>query len=83
MKITDKSLIQSFELKNQSNGAEPILLNDSGDLRGQKITQSEPQVTVNNAEEEDLTTAFFAIGAVINIVMVAAYFVWAFKQWKK
>ncbi len=82
MKITDKSLTQSIELKNQFASADSIL-KDSGDDRGQQITQSEPQVTINNTEDEDLTTAFFAVGAVINIVMVAAYFVWAFKQWKK
>ncbi len=27
--------------------------------------------------------AFFAIGMVINVVVLAAFFVWAFKQWKK
>ena len=26
---------------------------------------------------------FFAIGMVINIVMISAYFIWAYKQWKK
>lgn len=32
--------------------------------------------------EKDLT-AFFAIGMVINIVMLGAFFVWAYKQWGK
>jgi len=26
---------------------------------------------------------FFAVGMVINVVVLAAFFVWAFKQWKK
>jgi hypothetical protein len=28
-------------------------------------------------------TGFFAIGFVINIVMITAFFLWARKQWKK
>ena len=32
---------------------------------------------------EDATMAFFAVGMVINLVMITAYFIWAFKQWKK
>ena len=27
--------------------------------------------------------AFFAVGIVINLVMITAYFIWAFRQWKK
>ncbi len=26
---------------------------------------------------------FFAIGVVINLVLITAYFIWAYKQWKK
>lgn len=26
---------------------------------------------------------FFAIGIVINVVLITAYFIWAYKQWKK
>ena len=26
---------------------------------------------------------FFAIGIVINLVLITAYFIWAYKQWKK
>jgi len=26
---------------------------------------------------------FFAIGIVINLVLLAAFFVWAYRQWKK
>jgi heme/copper-type cytochrome/quinol oxidase subunit 2 len=26
---------------------------------------------------------FFGIGVVINVVMITAYFIWAYKQWKK
>jgi cytochrome bd-type quinol oxidase subunit 2 len=38
---------------------------------------------VQKAEQEDLTLNFFVVGGVINIVMILAYFVWAFRQWKK
>lgn len=50
-------------------------------------TDSTPAVyteqPVKEAEQEDLTMNFFVVGGVINIVMILAYFVWAFKQWKK
>jgi len=26
---------------------------------------------------------FFGIGIVINLVMITAYFIWAYKQWKR
>ncbi len=38
---------------------------------------------VKEIEQEDLTMNFFVVGGVINIVMILAYFVWAFRQWKK
>ena len=33
--------------------------------------------------EDDGILAFFAIGIVINLVMITAYVIWAFRQWKK
>jgi heme/copper-type cytochrome/quinol oxidase subunit 2 len=44
--------------------------------------QSEQPAPAIEDGREDLTT-FFAVGIVINIVMITAYFVWAFKQWNK
>lgn len=44
---------------------------------------SEQPIPVHEGEQKNLTTGFFAVGAVINIVMVTAYFIWAYKQWKK
>lgn len=38
---------------------------------------------VQEIEQKDLTTDFFVVGGVINITMILAYFVWAFRQWKK
>ncbi len=31
----------------------------------------------------DDLTAFFAVGMIINLIVLAAFFVWAYKQWKK
>ncbi len=36
---------------------------------------------IANQKDEDLVFGFFAIGIVINIVMITAYFIWAVKQW--
>jgi heme/copper-type cytochrome/quinol oxidase subunit 2 len=34
-------------------------------------------------EQNDSMIGFFGIGVVINVVMITAYFIWAYKQWKK
>jgi hypothetical protein len=49
---------------------------------GSLAAQTEQPAPVIDIERDDLT-AFFAVGIVINIVMITAYFVWAFKQWGK
>ena len=41
---------------------------------------SEQPAPAIEAGREDLTT-FFAVGVVINLVMITAYFIWAYKQW--
>lgn len=42
-------------------------------------TQAERMVSTHN---KDLT-AFFAVGMVINILIVGAFIIWGFKQWKR
>ena len=37
----------------------------------------------NTKSADGLVSGFFAVGIVINIVMVVAYFVWAWRQWGK
>ena len=48
---------------------------------GANAVQTTQPAPVHN--DKDATMAFFAIGMVINVVMVTAYFIWAFKQRKK
>ncbi|MCP4187445.1 MAG: hypothetical protein GY763_07570 [Gammaproteobacteria bacterium] len=38
---------------------------------------------VNGNEHDGLVTGFFAVGMVINILLITAYFIWAIKQWGK
>jgi hypothetical protein len=33
--------------------------------------------------QHEAPIGFFAIGMVVNLVLITAYFVWAYKQWKK
>ncbi|MGI9317175.1 MAG: FeoB-associated Cys-rich membrane protein [bacterium] len=35
------------------------------------------------AAKEDSLVGFFAVGMIINIALVAAYVIWAYKQWKR
>ncbi len=44
---------------------------------------TEQPVSVPEVEEKDLTTNFYLVGGVINITMITAYFIWAFRAWKK
>ena len=44
---------------------------------------TEQPVSVSAQEEKDHTTNFFLVGGVINITMIAAYFIWAFGAWRK
>ena len=40
------------------------------------------ETTVPAPQAEDgITLGFFAIGMVINITMIIAYFIWAYKNW--
>jgi hypothetical protein len=34
-------------------------------------------------EQAHPMTGFFAIGIAINLLLITAYFIWAYKQWKK
>jgi hypothetical protein len=44
---------------------------------------TEQPAAVPPAEEKDLTTNFYVVGGIINIVMISAYFIWAVRAWKK
>jgi heme/copper-type cytochrome/quinol oxidase subunit 2 len=37
----------------------------------------------DNDVQDNSMMGFFAVGLVINIALVAAYFIWAYKQWKR
>jgi len=44
---------------------------------------TEQPVSSPVVDKKDLTTNFFIVGGVINIVMILSYFVWAVRAWKK
>lgn len=44
---------------------------------------TEQPVSASAAEEKDQSTNFYIVGGVINILMITAYFVWAFGAWRK
>ena len=47
------------------------------------MAYTEQPVPTQDAEPDDLMTGFFAIGMAINIIMITAYFIWAYRQWGK
>ena len=55
---------------------------DSSPAASSIAVHSEQPAPVIEAERDDLTS-FFAVGVVVNIVMITAYFFWAYKQWGK
>lgn len=53
-------------------------------LQAQPSTEAVPiQMQSVSAEDGGGLMVFFGIGMVINIVMIAAFFIWAVKQWRK
>lgn len=63
--------------------AEPMNTTDITSVNTTAGLRTEQPVSVSAAEEKDLTTNFYLVGGVINIVMISAYFIWAFRAWKK
>jgi heme/copper-type cytochrome/quinol oxidase subunit 2 len=49
----------------------------------QLTTYTEQPAADSRLEQKDSMIGFFGIGIVINVVMITAYFIWAYKQWKK
>ena len=46
-------------------------------------THTEQPVSAPELEGEHASTSFYVIGGVINITLITAYFIWAFRAWKK
>ena len=44
---------------------------------------TEQPAAVPEDAPNDSMTGFFAVGIVINIVMITAFFIWAYRQWNK
>ena len=44
---------------------------------------TEQPASVSVAEEKDHSNYFYLAGGIINITMISAYFIWAFRAWKK
>ena len=65
-------------------GVETGQMNTAGSISTVNTLEvhSEQPAPVIEVERNDLT-AFFAVGIVINLVMITAYFIWAYKQWGK
>ena len=56
---------------------------DSPSTSADVIAHIEQPVSVPEVEEHAPSANFFVIGGVINITMITAYFIWAFRAWKK
>jgi cytochrome bd-type quinol oxidase subunit 2 len=49
-----------------------------------ELTSYTEQPAVDSGlEQNHPMLGFFGIGIVINVIMITAYFIWAYKQWKK
>jgi len=52
-------------------------------LNKDTVSYTEQPVAAPTPEQKDSLIVFFGIGIVINLVMITAYFIWAYKQWKR
>ena len=55
----------------------------SGVETAEKATLSTSVPAAENPANDNSLMVFFAVGLVVNIVLIAAYVVWAMGQWKK
>ena len=44
---------------------------------------TEQSVSVSEQEEKDLSINFYLVGGAVNLTMITAYFIWAFRAWKR
>jgi len=44
---------------------------------------TEQPVSTPDTEGEHANTSFYEVGGAINITMITAFFIWAFRAWKK
>jgi len=60
-------------------------INSTADFSAGSTLQvhTEQQMPTHEAGHNEIAMGFFMVGAVINIVMITAYFIWAYKQWDK
>lgn len=49
----------------------------------QQLSHTEASEVTTVSTGHEAPVGFFAIGLVVNLVLITAYFVWARKQWKK
>ena len=47
------------------------------------LAEEAVQPAIADVDWGDFTNVFFAAGVVINVVMITAYLIWAYKQWNK
>jgi cytochrome bd-type quinol oxidase subunit 2 len=52
-------------------------------VSNKQISYTEQPAVDIKPEQNDSMLGFFGIGVVINLLMITAYFIWAYKQWKK
>ena len=53
-------------------------------MSNETSTYTEQPLPDATTDEPDFSLAgFFAIGMVINVALITAYFIWAYKQWGK
>lgn len=76
-----ESSAQVFKLEPQALDSKDI--KELSFISSAHAATTEQVVPVQAVEEKDLTINFYIVGGIINITMILAYFVWAFRQWKK
>jgi hypothetical protein len=52
-------------------------------VKNTESSYSEQADAAAAAPQHEAPVGFFAIGIAINLVLIGAYIIWAFRQWKK
>jgi hypothetical protein len=79
--VNTKLSVQSFTLRPGDTGLTSAKYSLSPGVT--LVAQSEQLATAPEFARDDSTWIFFAVGLAINIAVMSAYFIWAYRQWNK
>jgi len=81
--ISDQTGFAAQQAMRETNEAGRTGFSGTNSTADTLAVQADPPAAGAGIDWGDFTTVFFAAGVVINLAMITAYIIWAFRQWSK